>query len=478
MFSVAFYTLGCKLNQLESESIAESFRNAGFKALPWESGEEHPSLLIVNTCTVTSKAEQKARRIIRGALKDHLQGVILVTGCYAQMDPLSIELLEKETTGCSENRLFVIPGDQKSTLLDLPRFLIQESRRIFDESGDLFSTAMPALVADLVFQWVQTVPNKGFSQKQERFRFNPGNFFFHSRPFLKIQDGCDNACSYCRVSIARGPSVSFESPHILGALKTLEDRGYGEAVLTGVNISQYRDGSRDLAGLLDYLLRETDHIRLRLSSLEPEGINRDLLAVLSNPRIRPHIHLSVQSGSVSILERMGRRYTPDVIDQAVQRIRSVKHDPFVACDIIAGFPGETEEDFEATYCLCWSLDFAWIHAFPYSRRPDTAAYTFKEAVPERESRLRVDRLLVLGNEGRRNYIRRWLGRTLEGIAETDADLPASLGAVVSENYLKLLLTGSVGDSPKPGSILRCRLLDFPDPPGTLFSGFDALAVPL
>ncbi|MDR2483978.1 MAG: radical SAM protein [Treponema sp.] len=494
MFSIALYTLGCKLNQLESESIADAFRNAGFRVLPWEHETEaaypgepvsepvprdqgSPHILVINTCTVTSKAEQKARRIIRGALRDHPAAVLMITGCYAQMDPLGIGGLETETAGYAcdpaRQRLFVLPGDRKSALLDLPGFLIQESGFLLGGPGE----SRTLLLSQLLSRWVREGPEPvpaGRPEDCRRFRFNPAGFFFHSRAFVKIQDGCDNRCAYCRVSLARGPSVSLEAPKALSALKALEARGYGEAVLTGVNIVQYRHCSKDLAGLLEYLLQETAYIRLRLSSLEPEGISRELVAVLANPRIRPHFHLSVQSGSPLILERMGRGYTPEIIEKGVRLLRSVKDDPFLGCDIIAGFPGETEEAFEASCRLCGQLDFAWIHGFPYSPRPGTGAYTCKEPVPEREARVRVERLAALGNERRQGYIRRWLGRTVEGIVETNNALPLSLAAAVSDNYLKLLLKTPDGDPLKPGSVLQCRILDFTDREGE-YSRFDALA---
>jgi threonylcarbamoyladenosine tRNA methylthiotransferase MtaB len=350
----------------------------------------------------------------------------------------------------------VVGGDRKSALLDLPGFLAQESKALLHETAATNPQALIPLLPVLLSQWVQAREGSPVPQ-EDRFRFNPGDFSFHSRASLKIQDGCDKRCSYCRVSLARGPSVSLEARKSLSGLRALEEKGYGEAVLTGVNIGQYREGPRDLADLLDYLLAGTGYIRLRLSSLGPDELSPRLMAVLGHPRIRPHFHLSVQSGSSLILEKMGRSYTPDAVVQGVTQLRSVKEDPFIACDIITGFPGETKEAFEATRRLCEGLDFAWIHPFPYSPRPGTKAYTFKEPVSEREARFRVERLLALAAEGRRGYIRRWIGKTVEGIAEAPGEL-SSPGAVVADNYLKLLLTIPEGAAPpQPGSALRCRI---------------------
>jgi threonylcarbamoyladenosine tRNA methylthiotransferase MtaB len=440
---VALATLGCKVNQLETEAFAEAFKTAGFRTLPGNSGEA--DLFVINTCTVTSKAEQRARRIIRFVLNSG--SCLIVTGCYAQVDSPRLRALDP-----SGKKLFVLPGDRKSGLLDLPGFL----------AGELPGSALAEVLARWFGEFSEP-PGAG------AFRFKPEHFSFHSRAFLKIQDGCDNRCAYCRVPLARGPSVSLGAAQVLTALRDLEARGQGEAVLTGVHIGHYRDGDLDLAGLVGYLLAETREIRLRLSSLDPESFSS---LPLGNPRIRPHFHLSVQSGSDSVLARMGRGYRAPQIREAVQFARSLKEDPFVACDIIAGFPGERAEDFEATYRLCRDLDFAGIHGFPYSPRPGTPAYTFKPPVNEREAGFRVARLITLGTENRRRYAQRCLGRVVESLTEESSALPAGQVPAISENYLKLLLrTGAV--PPKPGTALRVRLIS-EAPEG---SGFDAWAEP-
>ncbi|GHV75742.1 tRNA (N(6)-L-threonylcarbamoyladenosine(37)-C(2))-methylthiotransferase MtaB [Spirochaetia bacterium] len=442
MVSVALLTLGCKLNQLESESIAEAFRREGFAL---RSGGP-ADLLVINTCTVTSKSEQKARRLIRKALKDHPYSCVIVTGCYAQMEAGAIAALE-DNPSPEGRRLFVVPGDRKTVLLDLPRFLQ-------DTLGDLRGALERCLAPS-------GVPN------MDRFRFNVKDFSFHSRPFLKIQDGCDHACSYCRVSLARGPSVSPDAETLLSRLAALEAAGHGEAVLTGVNLNQYRSKALDLPGLLKYLLANTRTIALRLSSLEPEGMTEPFLRLLANPRIRPHFHLSVQSGSPLILEKMRRTYSPEAVLTAVRRLRSLRDDPFLAGDIITGFPGETSDEFAKTYELCRRIDFAWIHAFPYSKRPGTEAFSFRDSVPEREAVRRVEALTGLGRQGRAAYIRRWAGKTVEAIVEGGS--PGAAMTAVSENYLKLRLPLPE----EPGTVLRCRIRGEVD--AREKSPFDAMA---
>ena len=454
-FSV--YTLGCKLNSLETEAIVDAFCRGGFSLIrddqKTSQKSPEPGIIVINTCTVTSMAEQKARRFIRKALGDYPEACIIVTGCYAQMEREALAALEEPS-----RRLFVIPGEEKHRLLELPD-------RIFGPGvlpGNLLPSELPRLIAS----WLGSPPG----QEDGAFRFSPEGFTSRSRGFLKIQDGCDHRCAYCRVSLARGQSRSLGAALALERLQALEERGYGEAVLTGVNISQYRDADLGLPGLLDFLLRGTGRIRLRLSSIEPEGgsLGEAFAQVLAHPRIRPHFHLSLQSGSPGILAKMGRPYSPGDISEAVRLLRSIREDPFLACDIIAGFPGETELEFAKTRELCEDLRFAWIHAFPFSPRPGTAAFGFSGKVSQRETSKRVELLGDLARRGRGEYIRRWEGKVVEAILEGGGcgqEAPA-----VSENYLKLLVQSGKEPLPPPGSLIRCRIL----PGGALMKpGMDA-----
>ncbi|MDR1637441.1 MAG: tRNA (N(6)-L-threonylcarbamoyladenosine(37)-C(2))-methylthiotransferase MtaB [Treponema sp.] len=430
MPSFSIYTLGCKLNQLESEAVAASFRDAGFTVNPWEEGAD---ILVVNTCTVTSMAEQKARRIIRKLLKENPSSLVIVTGCYAQLEAEKIAALEETPAGSGgRRRLFVVPGDLKPALLDLPR-------RMGDAAKGRDVLSLEAGIA------------------ADPFAFNAPDLSFHSRPFLKIQDGCDQACAYCRVRVARGNSVSLDADTVLRRLRSLEEQGYAEAVLSGVNISQYRDGRLGgLGALIAFLLENTRRIALRLSSLEPEALTESLFAALGDRRLRPHFHLSLQSGSNRVLKRMGRPYTAEEAAAAAGKLRAIKDDPFLACDIIAGFPGEEGEDFAETVELCKRIDFAWIHVFPYSSRPDTPAFRFKDPVSPGEIPRRVETLRRLAKRGRAAYIRRWLGRTVEAVPERFAypgpeGCPEGFVPAVSENYLKLLLLLPGGESAHKGT---------------------------
>jgi threonylcarbamoyladenosine tRNA methylthiotransferase MtaB len=315
------------------------------------------------------------------------------------------------------------------------------------------------------------------------FRFVPRRFSFHSRPFIKIQDGCNMRCTYCAVRAARGPGQSLEKENALSILRDLEEAGHGEAVLTGVNISRYRDrGHTDLGGLLAFLLEGTCRIALRLSSLEPDGIDEKLAAVLAHPRIRPHFHLSAQSGSAAILEKMGRPYGPDTVLRGLELLRSAKADPFLACDIITGFPGEDRGEFEKTEALCRAAEFAWIHAFSYSPRPGTEAFSLGGRVSEREAGERVEILSKMALKGRKAYTARWMGREVEACVEEKGERKGPGGeknsrylAGLSDNYLKILIRFPGGTPFSPGRALRCRLAPLPRDALPEKGGFDALA---
>jgi threonylcarbamoyladenosine tRNA methylthiotransferase MtaB len=467
MRSFSIHTLGCKLNQLESEALADAFRCEGFELLSGEGkGAGNTGIFVINTCTVTSKSEQKARRLIRNCLKDHGGAPVIVTGCYARRDPGAIEALGVEEGAA--DRLFVIPGNIKDRLLDLPRLL---------NTGAVLEN--PDMVP-LVGRWACSLD---MAAEPDAFRFVPRRFSFHSRSFIKIQDGCGMHCTYCAVRAVRGPEQSLEKERVLSVLRSLEAADRGEAVLTGVNISRYQDqGHTDLGGLLAFLLGGTRRIALRLSSLAPDRIDKKLGEILAHPRIRPHFHLSVQSGSAEVLGKMGRPYGPGTVRRGLEILRSVKDDPFLACDIIAGFPGEDRREFEKTVEFCRSADFAWIHAFPYSPRPGTEAFSWKDRAGEREAGERVAALTRMAVNGRAAYAGRWMGRNVEacveGAGETgplgDKKNPRYL-AGLSDNYLKVLIRFPERAALSPGRALRCRLGPLPRDVSPEKGGFDAMA---
>ena len=427
MFTVLIQTLGCKLNQLESEAITEAFDKSGFTLYKSSSGAS-PSVIVINTCTVTSKADQKARRAIRKALKDYPESCVLVTGCYAGLN--KEDLLKLKSNG--KQKLFVF---NKENILKLPQYFLDNNSTDINEQFQLNY-------------------EQGYKDIKNVFQFNPRRFSVHSRGFLKIQDGCDKRCTYCRIRLARGQNVSLDAKTVLERMRIIEE-DHAEAVLTGVNICRYCDekDAANLARLLEYLLSGTEKIAVRLSSLAPESIDEDFAKVLSHKRIRPHFHLSIQSGSKSVLERMGRSYNAETIEAAIALLRRAKEDPFLACDIIAGFPGETEKEFQETYNMCKKTGFAWIHVFPYSKRPGTPAWSFPQALPEKVITERVRLLTELANQGRADYIHQWLGRDTDVLIEKSGKYCRG----ISENYLKLSVKYKGEKAPSPGKVLRCKL---------------------
>jgi threonylcarbamoyladenosine tRNA methylthiotransferase MtaB len=450
---VAFFTLGCKLNQLETESFADAFARAGSEICALDAEESSAAgaapqgaappgaapaaaapldLFVINTCTVTGKADRKARRMVRLALAENPRAAALITGCYAQVDAQALASLDE--------RALVLPGQSKELLLGLPEWLSQRP----------LSEDLPALLREWLASALGSAMPPG---DRARFAFKPEAFSFHSRPSLKVQDGCDNACAYCLVRVARGPSVSLAAAELLARARALEERGREELVLTGVNLSQYRDGDIDFPALLRFLVEGTDRIAFRLSSYEPERIDEAFLEAFSHPRVRPHVHLAAQSGSARVLEVMGRRYGPRALLAAVESLRRAKGDPFIAADFISGFPGETEADAEATLELARTCDFAWIHSFRFSPRPGTRAAAMAGRVPEAVAGRRAEALAELGKAGKLAYINRCIG------SQATAVLEIGLGGT-SANYLRLKMRGLPPEA-RPGQAVVCRIEEGP-----------------
>lgn len=428
---VHFETLGCKLNQIESESIARAFTDAGFccDMAPYTarvSVNEDVILCIVNTCTVTAKAEQKARRIIRMLLDKCPAAVVLVTGCYAEVEPDAIRSLDP--------RVAVLRGTQKDVLADLPGTLL---------NADAAQTALSSAQAlekqlEALLDARQQTPEDAL--RHSSFALCTDTFMQHSRASLKIQDGCNNNCAYCRIHIARGPSVSLPAADVLSRVKQLEKARQREVVLTGVNLSQYAGSTAGLEGddalipeaarkngtlrpfidfaqLLKLLLDNTDGINFRISSLYPDRVDDEMCEAIKDPRIRPHFHLSVQSGSNAVLHSMNRPYTADDVVKAARRLRELKPGCFLACDVITGFPGETDADFADTVAMCREADFSWIHVFPFSARPGTAAYRMRPQVPQSVSGKRAAELTEFACSQKKAYLTSYIGKKLTAIVE-------------------------------------------------------------
>ncbi|MDC7224338.1 MAG: tRNA (N(6)-L-threonylcarbamoyladenosine(37)-C(2))-methylthiotransferase MtaB [Spirochaetales bacterium] len=434
----AFHTFGCRLNQLETEALADAFRHARFEIVPLS---EEALVYVINTCTVTSKSEQKARGIIRRLNRDFPRAVVIVTGCYAQMEEALIDSLG--------HNVFAVPLREKDLIQDFALYLMNRP----EEEGE-------ELLEDTK-NWFRD--NGRLDDRAEaRFRFVPDDFTFHTRAFLKIQDGCDNSCAYCRVTLARGASVSLEWNEVIKRVRTLEEKGFAEVTLTGVNIDSYRSDKKDLAALLALLLEKTDSIRLRLSSLDPDTFTPELARVVSHERVCPYFHLSVQSGSDRVLREMDRSYGAQEVIRAVELLRQTKENPFISADIIVGFPGETEENFEETLTLMKTARFARAHVFPYSPRPGTAAFDRDDAVQESVITERTAQLRDVMARSQNNYARSWEGKELHVIWEKEqGDYLIGL----SGNYLTC--RKPAGSGMGRGDCERVKAVKYGTLPGTM-----------
>lgn len=414
------YTLGCRVNQCESEAIARSFANAGNEILKTSAGAE---LVIVNTCTVTGKAEQKARRVIRIFAK---QAVTIVTGCYAQVSPSDV--------GALSDSVIVLPLTRKAELLELPVYIsLHPDKTLYDNVRAFVSSPS---ITSTVFDYAAT----GFS--------------YHSRAYLKVQDGCDNNCGFCRVHIARGRSVSLDADTVTVRALELEKNGYHEIVLTGVNLTMYDHEGRGLGGLLEKLLnRLGPDMRIRLSSLEPDHIDDLLLRQLEDTRVQPYFHIPLQSASDKVIKRVNRYYSSSHLEYVIDRLRKIRKDPFLACDVITGLPGEEDEDFQITKSFLEKHQFALLHVFPFSPRPDTVLYRAKDRVPESVRDERAKILRDLSCSLNLAYRNRQIGNNNEVIIEQHSE---GKWSGLTGNYLTVTVDG-VPENSYCGDLLRVKI---------------------
>ncbi len=417
-YTIHIETLGCKVNQIESESIARCFSDFGYLCKMGgisSKTEKLDSVLvsIINTCTVTAKAEQKARRLIRLLLDKYQNGIVIVTGCYAELDKIDIEKMDE--------RICVVKGTQKDLLAKYPPFL---------QTIEIYSTQEKVAHTNSFFNALQK--KISLTTAKRSFVLSTDTFMQHSRPSIKIQDGCNLRCSYCRICLARGESFSLDHNEVLERIKVLEKAKNVEVVITGINLALYHSGGLNFARLMKFLLDNTNTINFRLSSLHPQIVNEELCEILHHNRIRPHFHLSIQSGSDAILKKMSRPYNAESITTAIKRLREIKPHAFFACDIIAGFPSETDDDFNETKRIMTENNLTWIHAFPYSPRPETVANEMTPRVPQNISNDRVKVLTEIAINNKKSYIESCIGKTYTGIVEKYRKNDIH---IVTENFL-------------------------------------------
>ena len=351
--TVAIETHGCKLNQADTSVMALEFAGAGFRLV---SPDEPADVFVVNTCTVTHVADRKARQALRSARRRNPAATVVAAGCYPERARADLE-------GLSEVDL-VFGNSDKSILV----------RRVTERMGARSTAA--AMDSDVG---------------------TAGQHFGRTRAMVKIQEGCDQVCAYCIVPKVRGRERSVPPDAMVRQVEERLSQGFKEVVLTGTQLGTYgfELGDTNLATLVRRILRETAVERLRVSSLQPQEISRELLDLWSDPRLCPHFHMPLQSGSDPVLSRMRRRYTSQEYSDAVGLVRGAVPRSSVTTDVIVGFPGEGDAEFAETYSLAEEVGFAATHVFPYSPRPGTSAARFSEQVAPQTKSERVSRLMAL-----------------------------------------------------------------------------------
>ena len=407
--TLAIVTLGCKVNQFESEAMAEAMEGAGWEVVPFGPDVE---CTIINTCVVTARAEADSRRWINRARRAMADGLLLVTGCYPQIDPQGVLSLGPDG---------VIGNQEKESIPEIVETMRQGAGPVVKpvvKIGNIMEAETPPAL--------QTT----------RFRY-------HTRAFLKIQDGCDARCSYCIVPLARGRSRSVPPAQVLASLRGLQAAGYQEVVLAGIHLGTYGLDLEPRTALLEILNQieagQTPS-RIRLSSLEPQEVTPELISVISSSqKICPHLHLPLQSGADEILQRMNRPYTGAFFRNLVLDIAQKMPHAAIGVDVLVGFPGEDELAFDQTYKLLQELPISYLHCFPFSPRGGTPAAVMPGQVAEREKKERVQVLRDLSVEKRRAFYSRSIDEPLTLLIEHRRERGMLRG--ISRNYIFCLLEG-------------------------------------
>lgn len=447
----AFHTLGCKTNAYETQAIREQFERAGFEIVSFT---EAADVYVINTCSVTAVAAQKSRQMLSRCRKLSPDALVAACGCYAQE---ASERLKESGVD------LVIGNNEKSALLGL----VQKRLAARNASGK--ETAEPSGEEEEEKKTDETVIIDDMThchQYEEQEISHAGS---HVRAYVKIQDGCNRFCSYCIIPYLRGRSRSRKPEEILREVRTLAASGIREIVLTGIDISDYQapegEGKTASSGALAELILAIEEIeaveRIRLGSLEAGIITGEFLEKIAESRkLCPHFHLSLQSGCDETLARMNRDYTAREFAESLARIRSVFPDPAVTTDVIAGFAGESEEEFEKTLQFVEKAAFSELHVFPYSRRKGTRADKMPGQLTRAEKAERCKRLIRLGKELQRSYMQRFIGRPVKILTEETVLIEGKecLTGFTPE-YIRAALPGSSDNINKIVTMIPQRILE-------------------
>lgn len=383
--TIGFKTLGCRLNQFETDALASKFSRLGFKVVE---NSKNTDVFVVNTCTVTNQSDQKSRYVVNHALKQGHNGMLIITGCMANHHKVQLE--------AKYPNAYVVDNNEKSNI--------------------------PQLVQAHFNQ--EIIP--AHQQQSGVFAYEPASETFHTRSMVKIQDGCDNFCTFCIIPKVRGRATSRPVNEILKNIQQVVAFGYKEVVITGVNISRYNDNGTTFSQLLKQIVALPEDFRLRISSIEPDGFDEEFFELLAHPKVAPHLHLCLQSGSEKVLLQMRRMYTLRSYEKMVERVRQI--DPLfnITTDIIVGFPGEEEKDFQASLQAIKYFQFGHVHTFKYSKREDTRAARMTNSVLEKEKSRRSELLRQTAETAKLEYRHQLIGQTQKVLVEkVDAEGIAS-----------------------------------------------------
>ncbi|WP_243386273.1 tRNA (N(6)-L-threonylcarbamoyladenosine(37)-C(2))-methylthiotransferase MtaB [Bacillus kexueae] len=407
MPTVAFHTLGCKVNHYETEAIWQLFKENGYERTEFDSTAD---VYVINTCTVTNTGDKKSRQVIRRAIRKNPDGVICVTGCYAQTSPAEIMAIPGVD--------IVVGTQDRHKMLD---YIEQYKRERQPING--VSNIMKAKVFEEL-----DVPT----------------FTDRTRASLKIQEGCNNFCTFCIIPWARGLMRSRNPEEVIKQAQSLVDAGYKEIVLTGIHTGGYGEDMKDynFAMLLSDLDEKVKGLkRIRISSIEASQITDEVIEVLDrSDKIVRHLHIPLQSGSNSVLKRMRRKYTMEFFGERLNRLREALPGLAITSDVIVGFPGETEEEFMETYNFIKEHGFSELHVFPYSKRTGTPAARMENQVDEEVKNERVHRLIALSDQLAKEYASQYEGEVLEVIPEEKfkENPDSGLYEGYTDNYLKVV----------------------------------------
>ena len=394
---VAFHTLGCKLNFSETSSIARMFSDRGFVKTDFENGAD---VFVINTCSVTENADKECRMIVRNALKISPDAFIVVIGCYAQ--------LKSEEIAAIEGVDLVLGAKEKFELLN---YLDNLNKKEFAE---IHSCEI----------------------EQANFFVDAYSFGDRTRAFLKVQDGCDYTCSYCTIPLARGKSRSNTVENVIKNAREVAKKGVKEIVLTGVNIGDFSEADKTFFDLILKLDQVEGIERIRISSIEPNLLTSEIIEFVAvSKKFVPHFHIPLQSGSDKILSLMKRRYRRELYSERVTKIKSLMTHCCIGVDVIVGFPGETEKDFQETYNFLNGLDISYLHVFTYSERLNTDAIGLKGLVPVSERKRRNKMLRILSAKKLRSFYERHTGSVREVLFEEENHSGMIQG--FTDNYIRI-----------------------------------------